>query len=380
MKILVVTHEFPPLGGGGANACYYLTNEYAGAGHEVTIITAGFQNLAYEEKHGNIKIIRVKALRKREEKSTFFEMLTYLYSALRKAGQLAEQERFDVCQVFFGIPSGPVGIYLKKKYRMPYVVRFGGGDIPGTQKRFSIVYKLLAPAIRCIWKNADALVANSEDLQQRALRFESRYPVTIIHNGVDVRFFARSKQAVTQDRTSVNILFVSRLIERKGLQHIIPHMQEINDRAGRKVKLTIVGDGPYRSELEKLAEQYRADSFIRFEGSKNKTELKDYYEDADLFILPSAWEGMPNVVLEAMAMGVPVVMTPCGGSAELIRGNGVTASIDGFVDAVIDLCRNDQKRIEMGKISESLARERFCWREKAGEYLETFANLRIQGS
>ena len=80
---------------------------------------------------------------------------------------------------FLGIPSGPIGLYLKKRYGLPYVIRFGGGDIPGAQKRFSLLYKILSPAIRSIWRNADALVANSEVLKQKALRYENRYPIEI---------------------------------------------------------------------------------------------------------------------------------------------------------------------------------------------------------
>lgn len=379
MNILIVSHEYPPIGGGGANACLYLAKNYAALGHKVTILTAGFMKLPHEEEIDKVHIIRVKALRKKEDKSTFLEMLSFLCSAWIRIGQIVKQEKFDVCQIFFGIPSGPIGLYIKKRYGIPYVIRFGGGDIPGAQKRFSLIYKLLTPAIRAIWRNAEALVANSTVLKQKALQFESRYPIDIIPNGVDSDFFTRVKSdekpetaQESKDGGKINVLFVSRLIQGKGLQYIIPEMKRINTACGREVLLTIVGDGPYRGELEKITSESDAGSYVAFEGKKNKQELYNYYSRADLFILPSESEGMPNVVLEAMAMGLPILMTPCGGSKELVADNGRIEPIKRFVAALIEMCNDEQARIYMGRQSELLARTKFSWQEKAKEYIAVF--------
>lgn len=379
MKILIVSHEYPPIGGGGANACYYLTREYAKCGHQVTIVTSRYMDLPTEEIKNNLQIIRVKALRKKEEKSTFLEMLTYLCSAWYKISQMVQKEHYDVCQVFFGIPSGPIGLYLKKKYHIPYVIRFGGGDIPGAQKRFSFIYKILSPFIRAIWANADALIANSEVLMQKAMAFEKRYPIKVITNGVDSDFFAKDRDkfnfTIVKADNQINILFVSRLIQGKGLQYIIPQMERINQECKKKIYLTIVGDGPYREELERMTAESKVFEYVSFEGKKNKEELYFYYNQADLFILPSESEGMPNVVLEAMAMGLPIIMTPCGGSKELIQDNGYIASREKFVDTVITLCNDEQSRIRMGKQSEILARTKYSWQKKAKEYLKLFEEI-----
>lgn len=379
MNILIVSHEYPPIGGGGANACLYLAKNYAALGHKVTILTAGFMKLPHQEEIDRVHIIRVKALRKKEDKSTFLEMFSFLCSAWIRIGQIVKQEKFDVCQIFFGIPSGPIGLYIKKRYGIPYVIRFGGGDIPGAQKRFSLIYKLLAPAIRAIWRNAEALVANSTVLKQKALQFESRYPIDIIPNGVDSDFFTRIKSdekpetaEVNKDSGKINVLFVSRLIQGKGLQYIIPEMKRINTACGRDVLLTIVGDGPYRGELERITSESDAGSYVAFEGKKNKQELYEYYSRADLFILPSESEGMPNVVLEAMAMGLPILMTPCGGSKELVADNGRIEPIERFVAALIEMCNDEQARIYMGRQSELLTRTKFSWQEKAKEYIAIF--------
>ncbi|MBP9997451.1 MAG: glycosyltransferase family 4 protein [Lachnospiraceae bacterium] len=372
MKILVISHEYPPIGGGGANACLHLCDELVEMGNEVTVVTAAYANLPEKEEVNGVNIVRVKAKRTDESKSSFAEMLSYLLSAYKYCDKLLKQEKYDVCQVYFGIPSGPIGVHLKRKYGLPYVVRFGGGDIPGTQKRFGVMYKILAPFIRNIWKNASALVANSVELRDMAYAFEDKYPVSIINNGVDIARFTKEKEAI-EKKSECNILFVSRIIERKGLQHIIPNMRKINEATG--AKLTIVGDGPYREVLEQLVSEYSATDCVEFKGKRVGDELVKEYLSGDIFILPSAWEGMPNVVLEAMAAGLPIVMTPCGGSQELIDGNGIVSDIDNFANNLIFLCGDVNRRQEMSKKSRELVAEKFAWRQKAKEYLDLYSKL-----
>jgi glycosyltransferase involved in cell wall biosynthesis len=367
MKILVVSHEFPPIGGGGANACYFLTKGFAEKGHQVTLITANYQNLPENEQMNGVQIIRVNSKRKHKEHCSFKEMLSYLSKALPAAEQLERKEKFDLCLVFFGIPSGPIGYVLKRKYNLPYVIRFGGGDVPGFQKRFTKVYKILAPAIKAIWRNADALVANSQGLKDMALDFYDKKDFEIICNGVDTKaFYPAGHEASDEFR----ILFVSRLIERKGLQYIIPDLGKIQADAGRKIKLVVVGDGPYRAHLESLAETNRVSDLVQFVGQKNKEEIVPYYQNADLFILPSAKEGMPNVVLEAMACGLPVIMTPCEGSKELIDQNGKIVETDKFCGEIVALIKEAALGERYGVQSRRIIEEKFTWDITVEEYLK----------
>lgn len=377
MKILVISHEYPPIGGGGANACLFLTREFARIGHEVTVLTAKFGHLPEEEVTPEGVIIkRVKCKRKNEASSSFAEMLSYLMSAWKQAGKLVRQNGYDVCLVFFGIPSGPLALYLKRRYKLPYLIRSGGGDIPGTQKRFNVLYKIISPILRMIWKQSEGIVANSEGLKKRAQDFENRYPVYVVENGVDADFFKPDLDK--KDVNVLNILFVSRLIERKGLQYIIPKLNTIQEavleKTGRSVRLTVVGDGPYREQLEFLTDEYDCRNLVSFMGKKNKNELDVIYQSADLFILPSHWEGMPNVVLEAMASGLPIVMTPCEGSSELVTDNGYISDIDSFDSNIIRICIDEKLRTRMSQNSIRAVKERFSWQRAAKEYLELFGH------
>lgn len=372
MKILVVSHEFPPIGGGGANACYFLTKGFAERGHQITLVTASYQRLPEEEVNNGVHIIRVNALRRHREHCSFKEMLSYLMKALPLAERLYKTKKFDLCLCFFGIPSGPIGYILKKKYKLPYIIRFGGGDVPGFQKRFTKVYKLIGPAIKVIWKNADVLIANSQELTDMALDFYNKRDFQIIYNGVDTETFYPKKKKIDKE---FKILFASRLIERKGLQYVIPQLKKIQQSVDKKVKLIVVGDGPYRDELESLVKQYNAQEIVRFEGQKNREEMLSYYQNADLFILPSNNEGMPNVVLEAMACGLPIVMTPCGGSSALIEENGYIAEKNAFGDVIVKMINDISLCRDMGDNSKWRIDSFFTWDKVVEQYLLIMGNI-----
>ncbi len=379
LKILIVSHEYPPIGGGGANACVHLAECYAKSGNEVTIVSAWYPGQLEIEQTTNILIYRVKSRRKHAEHCSFFEMLDFLVKACHLSNKIEKANHYDICQVFFGVPSGPIGLYLKKKYGLPYVIRLGGGDIPGFQKRFTVVYKLIGPAIKLIWRHSDALVANSQGLKDMAERFYSRKEILVISNGAEANESQKESEPIGRmDFQTIHLLFVSRLIERKGLQDFLPQLKTIADncaKKGKNVVLDIVGDGPYRSTLEGVVEQLMIDDMVVFHGLKSKAELPTFYSAADLFVFPSRKEGMPNAVLEAMSFGLPIIMTACEGSKELISTNGFICEVKDFSKHVTELALDDDKRNQMSKESKRLVQERFTWESIANAYLRIFSTL-----
>lgn len=372
MKILAISHEYPPIGGGGANACYFLLHGFAQNGHQVTLITANYGQRPREEQVDGFSIIRVNAKREHKEHCSFIEMADFLVKAYFVADKAQREEKFDVCLVFFGIPSGPIGYMLKRKYGLPYAIRFGGGDIPGTQKRFTLIYKILAPFIKGIWNNADALIANSAGLKERALRFYRKKDFEVICNGVDTSVYYNKENKETE---KFNVLFVSRLLERKGMQYIIPQLSELYDKMKGNLKLTIVGDGPYRQTLEIMVKENSVQHIVDFVGQIEKQEIVQYYQSANIFILPSDWEGMPNVVLEAMASGLPVIMTPCEGSDELINGNGYVVPSQEFGDKIYQLYCDKQLCETMSRVSRKRAEEIFSWENAVQKYIKLLSGL-----
>lgn len=391
MKILIVSHEYPPIGGGGANACMCLAREYAKAGNDVAIVTAWFPGLPEREEiafpadgGGKVMIHRLHAKRKHKHHCGFWEMADYILKSLPYACKLNASGHFDVCQVFFGVPSGVIGYWLKKRQGLPYVIRLGGGDIPGFQLRFAWVYKMVAPFIKLFWRHASAVVANSVGLRSFAEKFYNRREILVIPNGADLRAFGDEQAAQGNEAAATNadhtitLLFVGRLIERKGLQDVLPCLREVNDACERQklaVRLLIVGDGPYRGALERLVAESGVGGLVEFCGQKDKHELPYYYSRADVFIFPSRNEGMPNAVLEAMSYGLPIVMTPCQGSDELIAGNGYIAEAKDFGQRLVGLATDAAERQRMGAASVRLIETTYNWQNIAKEYMSLFKNV-----
>ncbi|HEX7157766.1 MAG TPA: glycosyltransferase family 4 protein, partial [Edaphobacter sp.] len=127
------------------------------------------------------------------------------------------------------------------------------------------------------------------------------------------------------------ILCVGRLVPAKG-QRVLIHVLKILVEDGRKLRLSLVGEGPDRVELERMVRDNGLSAYVHFAGAINQDCIQDYYAAADIFVLASFAEGIPVVLMEAMAMEIPCVATTINGIPELIRDG-----IDGLLVAPSDI-------------------------------------------
>jgi len=380
MRILIFNHEFPPIGGGSGWASYFFAKHFAEAGHDVYLVTSRFQDLPKDERVEGFHVHRVPALRSDKDVCGIHEMFTYAISSSLHGLSTISRLKPEIVQIFSGIPAGSGGYLLKKLHSLPYVVFLSGRDVPSTNPdppHYRWIYTLLNPVIRGIWRNAGAVVACSDGLRELALQTDSDVPINVIPDGVDLARFSPVPRTVQP--ACVQILTIGRLIPRKGFQSLIQALPQLIAHATADFEIELVGDGPLRETLVALAEELQVSHKIRFTGSVSYSELPQKYREADIFALCSLAEGMPLVVLEAMATGLPIVASKVQGAEDLVRMgvNGYLfppGDVDALAKSLIWLINGPEDRFRMGESSINLV-QKYDWKYIAQSYLAIYKQI-----
>ena len=179
--------------------------------------------------------------------------------------------------------------------------------------------------------------------------------------GVNVEDWVQAE--FRQNPSPFELITVGRLVETKGLPLLLEAVSALV-KQGRNVRLTLVGDGPDRAALETLAARLGIQDNIVFEGWKDQERLAQYYRQSDVFVMASFAEGIPVVMMEAMATGVPCVAPRITGIPELVRDgkDGIlfTASnVEELVDGVARMMDDPAMRRSMAESSRARIGEKY---------------------
>jgi glycosyltransferase involved in cell wall biosynthesis len=369
----MLDNEYPPLGGGTGVVNQRVLVEWMRCEDvEVDLVTSSRTRGQYEheEMAPHIRIHKVPVDNRNIHHSTNRELLTYAWRGWRRARGLVKASGYDVCLAWAGVPAGGMAIWLKWEFGLPYVVSLQGPDVPGFEQRYRAIHILLRPFLRLIWRQAAALTACSEQHKELALQTEPDLPIQPISNGVDTQMF-HPDPALRRVDGVIRLVCSGRLIERKGQQFLIPAVAELH-RRGHLVELVIVGTGDNEPALRGQTSELGIEDIVHFTGFVEWQKMPQLYQSSDVFVLPSFNEGMSIALLEAMATGLPVVVTDTGGARELVDRNGIVVSwgsVDELTDALADLVVSVTKRQSMGQQSREIA-SRHTWERVAATYRE----------
>jgi phosphatidylinositol alpha-1,6-mannosyltransferase len=381
VRILMLNNEFPPLGGGTGSVNQALLRRLAHvADLEIDLFTAALGRAPEREQFSErIRLYKVPVDNRDIHHSSNRELLTYAALALPAALARHRALPYDFCFAWSAVPAGSVALALRRLCGLPYLVRVSGPDIPGFEERYARLYPILTPIIRSVWRNATLVVAKCDGEAAMIRRVDPSLAPVLAPNGVDVRAF---RMAAPRNSGPLRIICVARLIERKGQRHLLAALRRLRD-AGVTATVKFVGTGDaaqaYRAEADRLG----IADLVTFTGYVPRERIADHYADADVFVLPSHNEGMSVATLEAMAAGLPLVVTRTGGTAELVQEgeNGLTfawSDVETLVQHLAYLAANREVVRQMGAASRRRA-EQMSWDAVAARYLEIFDRMLNQG-
>ncbi len=371
MRILTLNYEFPPIGGGGSPVSYELGRELVAQGHQVDVVTMGFDGLPAREVVDGINVFRVPCLRKRRELCKTHEMASFVLAALPRAARLAASRNYDVNHTHFIVPTGLLARMLKTWNGLPFVVTVHGSDVPGyNPDRFGLQHRLLGPMWKWILHGADQVISPSQFLRKLVDQRPHGRPVSIIPNGFR---YERFRADLPKER---RILLVSRMLPRKGVQHLLAALPGLDLRG---FEVDIVGDGPYLPTLRQMAAELGLP--VRFWGwlDNASAELRDLYERSSIFAFTSEAENFPTVLLEAMAAGQAIVTCDGTGCPEVVGDDALLVPPrrpDRLAEALSRLVQDDDLRAELGRRARARVEQEFGWQNIARRHVDLYREVR----
>lgn len=320
MRLLVLNHEYPPVGGGGGQACKDIIDELALRGHEITLVTAHFGDLPKTEIIGNIRIIRVPSLRKLAFRVGIAGMSAYILASIFAGLMVIRQWKPDLIHVHFAVPAGITACVLHSLTRIPYVLTAHLGDVPGgvpekTNRWFRWVFPFTVP----VWKNAARITSVSEFTASLARKHYHVDPV-IIPNGMRIN---PEKRKVIVNHPP-RIAFAGRFMPQKNLFAFIDIMDSVRDL---EWNCSMLGDGPlYHPVVDRIKELGLSDRFS-LPGWVKTDQVLSCFEQSDILLMPSLSEGLSVVGVQALSAGLVIIANNVGGFSDLVEGtrNGILA-------------------------------------------------------
>jgi glycosyltransferase involved in cell wall biosynthesis len=375
-NILIVSPEYPPYNTGGGGIAYQsIAETLTSKGHNITVLSGDHikeHNRPYSEKINDVEVTRLPLT---DYKLEILKAKTppNKYSKKQIKSILKDQD-FDFAIIFGAFEY--ISVYMSKLLKeknIPYVLQAHGyPDLSNYNLIISLIFKLYEKFFLLkMFKNAKFLYSVSPD---QNLPLETKY----LPNGIDVEKFGkikktfdiREKHNIPKD--NFIIFSIGRLHEHKGFQYVIEAIKEL-----KNITYIIAGnDDGYLKNLKQLSKDM--DNVI-FTGFLNDDEKKNYFDQADIHILPSLQEFFGLVVLEAMVFGTPTIGSRIGGMQKTLKNgeNGFLVKpkdIMGIKESVQKIKDDPLLLSEMSKRCEELVIQ-YSWESVADKILSDIEKL-----
>lgn len=379
-RICLVTHYFPPHMGGIEKVVYEQSKRLAKMGYRIAVLTSRPHREQAGSESERVNVLYYPTLGLAEKIGLpypipWFEAYPMLKAVIKN------------CNIVHAhghpYPSSFLACKVAKQFGKPFIV---------TQHNTFIDYDNwlnLAESLNdwtigtTVLRKADRIITVSRATKEYVLKLGAdKNKTSVIYNGVDEQFFQPMNKEKCRERLGLPknrkiILSVRRLVYKNGLNTLIEAASQLV-REHDGLLFLLIGTGPDRGFIANRIKQLKLGSSVKLAGFVPDEQLPFYYNAADCFVIPSSsGEGLPMVLLEAMACGLPVISTISGGTAEIIKEN-----VNGFLapprdpealaNAMRKVISNRATSVEMGKENRRTVEKKSTWSHNMEQLMKIY--------
>ena len=381
MRICMVTTIFPPTLGGPATQCFNLCAILHDQGLVPVVVTYG-QRFTHAKPDG----YSVYTFRERYGLGPIDRLLRwlifpfYIHSVLRR-------EKIDILHCHSVNVLSFISAIAAKTLRIPRIVKFAGDWVWETLSTHKVRGKNFEEVYRSSWYSLFLtmierkgirffnLIWTPSESRNREVEFliNKNPPSILIPNCLR---FTDPPSVGPRDQGDVVIVSANRFIPHKRIPWIVELYAQVRTA---KTRLVLIGDGTEAAVVKDAIARYQLEDSVICTGRLSSQNVYEQFKKASIYISASLDEGLPNVFIEAMHYGLPIVATDVGGSAEMVKNN-LNGFIlqpddqDGFIGALRKLINEPDLRLKMGAFSAELSKQ-YDLQTRVGEFIAMYENL-----
>jgi glycosyltransferase involved in cell wall biosynthesis len=371
MRLLVLTHEYPPVGGGGARVALDICEKLVEQGDEVKVLTMQWGDLPLVEKQRGVFIHRLKCNRQQPYRASFSEMARFTWIVFWIGLREIRRWKPDLIHVHFAVPGGAAAWALSTLTGIPYVLTAHLGDVPGgVPEKTGRWFRWIFPFTPPIWRRACGVAAVSAFTRHLAVR---QYPVAVevIPNGVNLTEF---DPGVIQLQNPPHLVFAGRFVAQKNPLFVVRTLAKLKNLPW---ECTMLGDGALHPQVEREIDHLGLKGRVSLPGWVTSAEVLGLFQRSDILFMPSLSEGLPVVGVQALAMGLALVLSNIGGCIDLVEPgrNGFLVKTDdetGFEEA-LRILLVDKERLLAFRFASRLLAKRFDLNTVVESYRQLFS-------
>ncbi len=379
IRLLSLIPTFWPRQGGAQMVLAAIARGLA-PGVENVVLTRGYAGSPRDERYDDLDVHRYPnpAPERWKDYATGTHSVSFpakaMVGVLDVAGSVLPLRRMarqaDLVHVHFPLPLGLSALALPRARSAPVLVTVHGN---------ADIYELPAPLVpvtRAVLKRAQAIVSVSHDLANYLSSRLGVDSVTVVPNGVDTDLF---RPAPRTPSDTIRLLSVSRIVPRKNIPVLIAAVNALAREGERRFQLIVAGTGPSEGEVEQLARESAGD--VRFLGFVDEAKKRELLAEADVFVQLSTREGLSIATLEAMASGVPCMVSDLPGVREPVdagKTGYLVPNPESVEDVIMMLRRLQGARAEleaMRTAARLATEERYSLHAMAQGYLRVYQRL-----